>query len=46
MSYCRTTIVEFNSEKLADEAISLPIHTEFESSNQDYIIDKITNYFL
>ena len=34
-----------NTEKLADEAISLPIHTELESSNQDYIIDKITKYF-
>ena len=34
-----------NTEKLADEVISLPIHTELESSNQDHIIDKITNYF-
>ena len=34
-----------NTDLLSDEVISLPIHTEVESSNQDYIIDKITNYF-
>ncbi len=34
-----------NTDILSDEVISLPIHTELENSNQDYIIDKITNYF-
>tara|TARA_B100001564_G_scaffold358184_1_gene376177 strand:+ start:156 stop:1256 length:1101 start_codon:yes stop_codon:yes gene_type:complete len=34
-----------NTDKLSDEVISLPIHTELESSNQDFIIDKITKYF-
>ena len=34
-----------NTDILSDEVISLPIHTEIESSNQDYIIDKITKYF-
>ena len=32
MSYCRTTIVEFNSEELADEAsadYSINVHSEF-----------------
>ena len=34
-----------NTDKLSDEVISLPIHTELENSNQDFIIDKITKYF-
>jgi dTDP-4-amino-4,6-dideoxygalactose transaminase len=34
-----------NTDLLSDEVISLPMHTEIESSNQDYIIEKITNYF-
>ncbi len=34
-----------NTDTLSYEVISLPIHTELESSNQDYIIDKITKYF-
>ena len=34
-----------NTDTLSDEVISLPIHTELESSNQDFIIDKITKYF-
>jgi dTDP-4-amino-4,6-dideoxygalactose transaminase len=34
-----------NTDKLSNEVISLPIHTELESSNQDIIIDKITKYF-
>ena len=33
------------TDQLSDEVISLPIHTEIESSNQDFIIDKITKYF-
>jgi len=33
-----------NTEKLIDEVISLPIHTEIENSNQDYIIEKILNF--
>ena len=34
-----------NTDILSNEVISLPIHTELESSNQDYIIDKTTKYF-
>ena len=34
-----------NTEILSNEVISLPIHTEIESSNQDFIIDKIIKYF-
>ncbi len=34
-----------NTEILSDEVISLPIHTEIENSNQEYIIDKIIKYF-
>ena len=34
-----------NTDILSDEVISLPIHTELESSNQDFIIDKIIKYF-
>ena len=33
-----------NTEKLVDEVISLPIHTEIENSNQEYIIEKILNF--
>ena len=34
-----------NTDILSKEVISLPIHTELESSNQDFIIDKIIKYF-
>ena len=34
-----------NTDILSKEVISLPIHTEIESSNQDFIIDKIIKYF-
>ena len=34
-----------NTEKLASEVISLPIHTELENSNQEYIIQSVKNYF-
>ena len=34
-----------NVEDLCNTVLSLPIHTEIESSNQDFIIDKITKYF-
>ena len=34
-----------NTDILSDEVISLPIHTEPKSSNQDFIIDKIIKYF-
>ena len=34
-----------NTDILSKQVISLPIHTELESSNQDIIIDKITKYF-
>ena len=34
-----------NTEILSKEVISLPIHTELENSNQDYIIENIINFF-
>ena len=34
-----------NTDILSNEVISLPIHTEVESSNQDFVIDKIIRYF-
>jgi dTDP-4-amino-4,6-dideoxygalactose transaminase len=34
-----------NTDILSNEVISLPIHTELEKSNQDYIIDNFIKYF-
>ena len=34
-----------NTDILSKEVISLPIHTELENSNQDFIIEKIIKYF-
>ena len=34
-----------NTDILSNEVISLPIHTELETSNQDYIIENIINFF-
>ena len=34
-----------NTDILCHEVISLPIHTELENSNQDYIIDRVINFF-
>ena len=34
-----------NTEDLAKKVISLPIHTEIDSSNQEYIIDNLLNFF-
>ncbi len=34
-----------NTEYLAENVISLPIHTEIENSHQDYIIEMVTNFF-
>ncbi len=34
-----------NTEMLSKNVISLPIHTELENSNQDYIIEKLLNFF-
>jgi len=34
-----------NTDVLSVEVISLPIHTELENSNQDYIIDNVIKYF-
>ena len=34
-----------NTELLANEVISLPIHTELENSNQEYIIQMVKKYF-
>ncbi len=33
------------AEYLCESVLSLPIHTEMESSTQDYIIDHVLNYF-
>ncbi len=34
-----------NTNILSNEVISLPIHTEIENSNQDYIVEKVLNFF-
>jgi len=34
-----------NTEVLAESVISLPIHSEIETSNQDYIIENVLNFF-
>ena len=34
-----------NTDILSKEVISLPIHTELEASNQDYIIQNVINFF-
>ena len=34
-----------NTEELSKNVISLPIHTELENSNQEYIIDTLLNFF-
>ena len=34
-----------NTDILSNEVISLPIHTELENSNQEYIIDNVIKYF-
>ena len=33
------------TEDLSKSVISLPIHSEVENSNQDYIIEKVLNFF-
>ena len=34
-----------NTDILSDQVISLPIHTEIDNSNQDYIIEMVKNFF-
>ena len=34
-----------NTDILSNEVISLPIHTELENSNQDYIIENVIKFF-
>lgn len=34
-----------NTDLLAEEVISLPIHTEIDNSNQNYIIDKVLSFY-
>ena len=34
-----------NTDILSKEVISLPIHTEIENSNQEYIIENVLNFF-
>ena len=42
--YSNNQILE-NTDILSNEVISLPIHTELENSNQDYIIDNMIKFF-
>ncbi len=42
--YRNNQILE-NTDILSNQVISLPIHTELENSNQDYIIDNVIKYF-
>ncbi len=42
--YRNNQILE-NTDILSNEVISLPIHTELENSNQEYIIDNVIKYF-
>ena len=42
--YANNQILE-NTEKLSHEVVSLPIHTELETSNQEYIIENVIKYF-
>ena len=42
--YRNNQILE-NTDILSNEVISLPIHTEIENSNQDYIIENILKFF-
>ena len=39
-------VVLKNTDILSEEVISLPIHSEFEDSNQDYIINYVKKFFL
>ena len=34
-----------NTEELSENVLSLPIHTEIENSSQDFIIEKVLNFF-
>ena len=43
-AYRNNQVLE-NTDILSDEVISLPIHTELENSNQDFIIDNLIKYF-
>ena len=42
--YRNNQILE-NTDILSNEVISLPMHTELENSNQEYIIDNVIKYF-
>ena len=42
--YRNNQILE-NTDILSNEVISLPIHTELENSNQDYIIENVIKFF-
>jgi UDP-2-acetamido-2-deoxy-ribo-hexuluronate aminotransferase len=42
-NYLETNLI--NTESLAGCSISLPIHTEIENSSQDYIIQKVLEFF-
>ena len=43
--YVETGFEIQNVERLCQSVFSLPIHTEIESSNQDYIIQEVRNFF-
>ena len=34
-----------NTEELSMNVLSLPIHSEIENSSQDFIIEKVLNFF-
>ncbi len=43
--YINSDFIIPNIENLCNNVLSLPIHTEIENSNQDYVIDKIFKFF-
>jgi dTDP-4-amino-4,6-dideoxygalactose transaminase len=44
-SYVDSNYYLKNTEELSKNVISLPIHTEIENSSQDFIIEKVLNFF-
>ena len=41
--YSNITLI--NTDELVTSCLSLPIHTEIENSSQEYIIEKVLNFF-
>ena len=40
-----SNIALINTDELVTSCLSLPIHTEIENSSQEYIIEKVLNFF-